>query len=82
MSPPNPTEDALIRRVDGPIQQGSLSKLIRYLIQLSQEGAYANIRLVVQRGRIEWVHVDRTYRVDGLPVRGEGASGERTNPPL
>ncbi len=71
------TQDA-----QGPIQTGSLSKLIRFLIQLSQEGAYANIRLVIQKGRIEFVHVDRTFRLDSLPLTGERGSGEKVNPPL
>lgn len=68
---------------DGPIQQGSLSRLIKYLIQLSQDEGYANIRLVIQRGRIEWVHVDRTFRLDNLPLWGDGRTrGEKVNPPL
>lgn len=69
-------------RTDGPVQQGSLSRLIKFLIQLSQDEGYANIRLVVQRGRIEFVHVDRTYRLDSLPLWGEGRTrGEKVNPP-
>lgn len=71
------------RSTDGPIQQGSLARLITYLIQLSQDEGYANIRLVVQRGRIEFVHVDRTYRLDSLPLWGDGRTrGEKVNPPL
>lgn len=71
-----------VRPPDGPVQQGSLSRLIQYLIQLSQDEGYANIRLVVQRGRIEFVHVDRTYRLDSLPLWGEGRTrGEKVNPP-
>lgn len=68
---------------DGLIQQGSLSRLIKFLIQLSQDEAYANVRLVIQRGRIEFVHVDRTFRLDSLPLWGEGRTrGEKVNPPL
>jgi len=66
----------------GPIQKGSLTKLIRYLIQLSHEGAYANIRLVIQRGRIEWVHVDRTFRVDDLPLIDNAGTDQKVIPPV
>lgn len=71
------------RLSDGPIQSGSLTRLITYLTQLSQDEGYANIRLVIQKGRIEFVHVDRTYRLDSLPLWGEGRTrGESRNPPL
>lgn len=75
MTPPNLSES--------PIQRGDLSRLIRYLTELSQDEGYANIRLVIQRGRIEFLHVDRTYRLDSLPLWGEGRTrGEPRNPPL
>lgn len=64
------------------VQGGSLRRLIRFLIELAQQRAYANVRLVIQRGQIVFVHVDRTYRLDGLPLNGATGEGERTNPPL
>lgn len=66
-----------------PSVQGSLTRLIKFLTQLAQDGAYANVRLVVQKGQIEFVHIDRTYRPDNLPLWGEGRTrGEKVNPPL
>lgn len=56
---------------DQPIQQGSLSRLIRFLIQLSQERAWANVEVQIKNGRIAVIHVNRAYRLDSLPVKGE-----------
>jgi len=68
---------------DRPVQAGSLTRLIRYLTELSQDEGYANIRLVIQRGRIQFIHVDRTYLLDSLPLWGDGRSrGEKVNPPI
>jgi hypothetical protein len=63
------------------VQSGSLRRLIRFLIELAQRRAYANVRLVIQRGQIVFVHVDRTYRLDSLPLAGEDTDGEKVNPP-
>ena len=59
----------------GPIQKASLSRLIQFLMRLSREKAYAHVRVVMQRGRIEFIHVDQTYRMDELPSdqRPEGS---------
>jgi len=64
------------------VQTGSLRRLIRFLIELAQKKAFANVRLVIQRGQIVFVHVDRTYRLDNLPLAGEEEAGEKANPPL
>jgi hypothetical protein len=65
------------------VQQGSLSRLIRYLIELSQAEAWANIRVVVQRGRITFIHVDRTFTLNSLPLKGEPEhQGEKASPPV
>lgn len=63
-------------------QSGSLRRLIQFLIELAQRRAYANVRLVIQRGQIVFIHVDRTYRLYNLPLTGEDADGEKVNPPL
>ena len=54
-----------------PVQQGSLARLIRFLIELAQDRAFAKVELTIQAGRISVIHVDRAYRMDELPVRGE-----------
>lgn len=56
---------------DQPIQQGSLSRLIRFLIELSHERAWANVEVQIKGGRIAVIHVNRAYRLDTLPVKGE-----------
>lgn len=66
-----------------PVQQGSVSRLIRYLIELSQAEAWANVRIVIQRGRITFIHVDRSFTLDNLPLKGEpDRQGAKTNPPV
>lgn len=47
----------------------SLGRLIQFLIELAQDGAFAKVTLTIQAGRIEFVHVDRSYKLGDLPVR-------------
>lgn len=61
----------------GPAKRaaGPLGRLIQFLIELAQEQGFAKITLTVQKGQIEMVHVDRSYRIAELPLKDPGRPG-------
>ena len=46
-----------------------LARLMQFLIELSQKKAWCTLTLTIQKGQIEMVHVDHSYKLDELPVR-------------
>lgn len=53
-------------------QRGDFSRLIRYLMQLARERAFAKVEITYKAGQITVIHVDRPYGLNDLPIRGEG----------
>lgn len=50
-----------------------LARLMQFLIELSQRKAWCTLTLTIQKGQIEMVHVDHSYKLDELPVRDSQA---------
>lgn len=59
-----------------PAPKPGLRKLIQFFIELAQDRGYANVRVVVKKGQIEMIHIDRSYTLDELPVKERTAAGE------
>lgn len=57
-----------------PKRKTGLARLIQFFIELAQERGYAKVTVTVQKGQIEFVHVDRSYTLEALPIRDQGAT--------
>lgn len=43
--------------------------LVQLLIELSQDRAWCSVNITMQNGRVENVHLDRSYKLADLPIR-------------
>lgn len=54
-------------------KKAGLAEVVRWvigtLIGLAQAKGYGTIRITVQRGQIEFVHLDQSWNLDSLPAR-------------
>ena len=57
------SQQPVLRRAAG------LWTLIQLFIELSQDRAWGQITVTMQAGKIEGVHVDRSYKLADLPIR-------------
>lgn len=53
-----------------------LGRLVKYLMELARDQAWAQLTITVQRGRIEMVHVNRSWKPEQLPLRDEPKTAE------
>lgn len=53
----------VLRRAPG------LWTLIQLLIELAQDRAWGSVTITLQAGRVENVHLDRSYKLADLPIK-------------
>ncbi len=62
--------------MNGQGKKAGLVEVVRWvvntLIGLAQAKGYGTIRITVQRGQIEFVHLDQSWNLDNLPANLAG----------